>query len=334
MATKSLKQLTTLLTDVLSDHVSEQELTSALDSRRTELSKLLNNSSGRSRKKKDLTAPKKWKTGYIFYCTENRTEVKEANPDFSATQITTELAKKWKSLSDRDKKKYEDMSQKDRVRYDGEMTSYEPPSDSETTKKSRKKEKTGPKRPTQAYIFFCKSQRDVVKRENPDMNGKNVTAELGARWKALSEDEKKPYLALVEEDKKRYENEKQSYEAGTDSSKKGKKVEPAKKVEPVKPKKEEPKKVEPKKVEPKKVEPAKPKKEEVKKVENKKSSTPGFEVFCDEAREEVESDHPDWDEKKVDAELTKKWKKLKDSERQAYAEAEEGDDDEVDLEDE
>ena len=310
MATKSLKQLTTLLTDVLSDHVSEQELTSALDSRRTELSKLLNNSSGRSRKKKDLNAPKKWKTGYIFYCTENRSEVKEANPDFSATQITTELAKKWKSLSDKDKKKYEDMSQKDRVRYDGEMTSYEPPSDSETTKKSRKKEKTGPKRPTQAYIFFCKSQRDVVKRENPDMNGKNVTAELGARWKALSEDEKKPYLALVEEDKKRYESEKQNYEAGTDSSKKGKKVDA------------------------KKVEPAKPKKEEVKKVENKKSSTPGFEVFCDEAREEVESDHPDWDEKKVDAELTKKWKKLKDSERQAYAEAEEGDDDEVDLEDE
>ena len=320
MTNKSLKQLTSLLTDVLSDHVSEQELTSALDSRRTELSKLLNNSSGRSRKKKDLNAPKKWKTGYIFYCTENRTEVKEANPDFSATQITTELAKKWKSLSDKDKKKYEDMSQKDRLRYEGEMTSYEPPSDSESTKKSRKKEKTGPKRPTQAYIFFCKSQRDVVKRENPDMNGKNVTAELGARWKALSEDDKKPYLALVEEDKKRYESEKQSYEAGTDSSKKGKKVET-------------------KKVETKKAEPAKPKKEEAKKVESKKvetkkSSTPGFEVFCDEAREEVESDHPDWDDKKVDAELTKKWKKLKDSERQAYAEAEEGDDDELDLEDE
>ena len=331
MTTKSLKQLTNVLKSALADHVGEDDLNTALESHKGELTKLLNSSSGRSRKKKDPNAPKKWKTGYIFYCTENRAEVKEANPDFSATQITTELAKKWKSLTEKEKKKFEDMSQKDRVRYDDEMTGYEPPSDVETTKKSRKKEKTGPKRPTQAYIFFCKAQRDVVKQENPNMNGKNVTAELGARWKALTDEEKKPYVALGDEDKKRYEAEKSSAEPQTEASKKGKKkVEPEKKVEA---KKVEPKKPE-KKVESKKVEKkAEVKKPEPKKVvkEEKKSSTPGFDVFCDEARDEVETENPNWDEKKVDAELNKRWKKLKDSERQAYAEAEQDNEDELEL---
>lgn len=61
-------------------------------------------------------------------------------------------------------------------------------SDSFQTKLKRtlkeKKEKTddGEKRPLTPYIKFCQGERELVKRENPDLNTKEITSELGRRW--------------------------------------------------------------------------------------------------------------------------------------------------------
>ena len=60
----------------------------------------------------------------------------------------------------------------------------------------KKLEKTGKspkKRGPSAYNVFCKSQRTVVKQENPDMSAKDIMSELGKRWKALSDQEKSVY---------------------------------------------------------------------------------------------------------------------------------------------
>ena len=48
------------------------------------------------------------------------------------------------------------------------------------------------KNPT-AYIRFCNQERSRLKQELPDTPPKEVLVILGARWKALSDEEKQPF---------------------------------------------------------------------------------------------------------------------------------------------
>ncbi|AAS51610.1 ADL310Wp [Eremothecium gossypii ATCC 10895] len=85
-----------------------------------------------------------------------------------------------------------------------------------TTKKRtqrKKKDPNAPKRAMSAYMFFANENRDIVRAENPGISFGQVGRVLGEKWKALSDDEKQPYEAKAEADKKRYESEKELYNA-------------------------------------------------------------------------------------------------------------------------
>jgi len=56
-----------------------------------------------------------------------------------------------------------------------------------------------------------KENRDKFKAEKKDLKPKDVTKELGARWKKLSPADKKPYEELAKKDKDRYEKEFEKY---------------------------------------------------------------------------------------------------------------------------
>jgi hypothetical protein len=43
------------------------------------------------------------------------------------------------------------------------------------------------------FMKFCKEMRPAVMRENPGIEFQNVGKELGKKWRALSEAEKKKY---------------------------------------------------------------------------------------------------------------------------------------------
>ena len=51
------------------------------------------------------------------------------------------------------------------------------------------------KRPSNPYMRFANANRDKVKAENPTMSPREITSLLGARWKAMTEAEKAPYVA-------------------------------------------------------------------------------------------------------------------------------------------
>lgn len=55
-----------------------------------------------------------------------------------------------------------------------------------------------------AWIFFCNSNRKRILNKNPDMSFGDVCKELAPQWKALSDEEKRPYIDLHEKDKKRF----------------------------------------------------------------------------------------------------------------------------------
>jgi len=84
-------------------------------------------------------------------------------------------------------------------------------------KETKKKDKTGPKRAQNAYMFFANEQRDTVKKDHPEMSPVDVTRELGQRWNALAD--KSPYNQMAEQDKQRYKDELANMPEGAESAK-------------------------------------------------------------------------------------------------------------------
>ncbi|KAM0747747.1 hypothetical protein T439DRAFT_328412 [Meredithblackwellia eburnea MCA 4105] len=76
-----------------------------------------------------------------------------------------------------------------------------------------KKDPNAPKRPLSAYMFFSQENRNAIKDENPNASFGDVGKLLGAKWKDMSDAEKKPYNTSAENDKIRYESEKAKYDA-------------------------------------------------------------------------------------------------------------------------
>ena len=60
-------------------------------------------------------------------------------------------------------------------------------------KKNRTRKVGGAKKPLSGFMKFCKEMRPAVMRENPGIEFQNVGKELGKKWRALSEAEKKSY---------------------------------------------------------------------------------------------------------------------------------------------
>ncbi|KAM0944490.1 putative chromatin remodeling & transcriptional activation HMG family [Dioscorea sansibarensis] len=76
-------------------------------------------------------------------------------------------------------------------------------------KKKRKKKKNNKdlvekKKPCAAYISWCRDQWNEVKKEKPEADFREVSNMLGARWKSLSSEEKKPYEEKYQKEKEEY----------------------------------------------------------------------------------------------------------------------------------
>ncbi|KAJ7945023.1 High mobility group B protein [Quillaja saponaria] len=73
--------------------------------------------------------------------------------------------------------------------------------------KEQDKKKNGcseKKRPPPPYILWCKDQWNEIKKENPEAEFKAVTNMLGAKWKNVTAEEKKPY-------EEKYKTKKEAY---------------------------------------------------------------------------------------------------------------------------
>jgi hypothetical protein len=173
---------------------------------------------------KKPSGPKKSLTSYIFFCKEHRSVLKEEQPDLSAKDITSELGKLWRNMSDSDKEPYTKLALKDKSRYEEEKSSSasssssssslpeeespkkdsskkkEPkdkvkkePKDKVKKESSKKKEPKDDKVKKTGYIIFCQKNRQELKDNNKDWNSKQITKELGEMWSKLSKDEQKKY---------------------------------------------------------------------------------------------------------------------------------------------
>jgi hypothetical protein len=207
----TLKNLNKFVLEFLSENTSTEVEKNWMDnSVQTKVKNLLN-------KKplcKDPNAPKRSKSAYLYFCTKYRAEVtNELGVDAKVTEVTRVLGLKWKKLKE-DKTKlkefesFEKMAKDDKERYNNELLEYKPTEEFVSKVKSKV---SGPKRTKSAYLYFCEENRKQVCL---DLDGAKVTAitkELGLRWsKAKANNNVSKYVALAEEDKTRYSNEKKN----------------------------------------------------------------------------------------------------------------------------
>ena len=269
--------------------------------------------------KKDPNKPKRGKSAYIFFCADHRDKAKEElGEGAKATAVTAELGRQWNELkastkaSDKKKlEKYEEKAREDKERYESEMVDYTPPpSDEEGSgkkKSSGKKDPNKPKRGKSAYLFFCAEHREKAKEElGEGAKATEVTAELGRQWNELkastkASDKKKleKYEKQAREDKERYESEMADYTPPSNDEEKEEKEK-----EKEKEKKKDEKKDEKKKDEEKK--------------EKKEKKKTGFELFCQEYREEVEYEEPDEEEHLYERTLLEMWEDLDEEEQEEW----------------
>lgn len=84
------------------------------------------------------------------------------------------------------------------------------PAAAKATAKARVRDPNLPKRPTNAYLIFCEMEKERIKQQTGDTS-LSAIPELGKSlveaWKNLSEEEKKPYQKVYEDDRERYKRE-------------------------------------------------------------------------------------------------------------------------------
>lgn len=74
----------------------------------------------------------------------------------------------------------------------------------EQDKDEKKKGGAEKKRPSTPYILWCKHQWNEVKKEYPEAEFKEISNILGAKWKTISPEEKKPYEEKYQAQKEAY----------------------------------------------------------------------------------------------------------------------------------
>ncbi|KAI8789241.1 HMG1/2-like protein [Biomphalaria glabrata] len=94
-------------------------------------------------------------------------------------------------------------------------------------KLDKEKDPNAPKKPANAFLMFCTTQRTSVQEEyfkehNEEIAHHELTKSLAQQWNALVPEEKRIYYEMYEREKERYEREMRSYkpkpEPGTEAS--------------------------------------------------------------------------------------------------------------------
>jgi hypothetical protein len=148
---------------------------------------------------KDPNTPKRCKSAYLFFCNSVRNDIKQNNPELSNKDITKEMGRLWKNVKTDKKeyKKYEELANKDRERYNREKKEYMKGDKERVVEERVVEERVVEEVKLSAYHLYCRDYRESFKKNNPEMNPKQITRELASSWKGLDKKTKKKYKKLA-----------------------------------------------------------------------------------------------------------------------------------------
>ena len=130
---------------------------------------------------------------YMAFSMEERKRIVAADPSRKADigGVAKEIGKKWKAMSESEKARYAKKGRSMKVTRKAKKSKKEAAEEGV----GRKEKKTRKARKMSGYMKFASQERKAILAENPSMR-KNITAvakEMGKRWRAMSDAEKKRY---------------------------------------------------------------------------------------------------------------------------------------------
>lgn len=78
-------------------------------------------------------------------------------------------------------------------------------------RKTKKRDPNAPKHPISSFLFFSFEKRKELRENHPEWSISEVSKELGSMWRAMSAEEKQPYVEKAERDVRRYREEMKDY---------------------------------------------------------------------------------------------------------------------------
>lgn len=118
----------------------------------------------RENAKSGLEPPKKAKSAYLIFQRVKREEILSRDPTKKVTEVVSEIAKCWRSLSKQDRVPYKEQARKDKERYEKQLKELQGIS-------------SGIKRPKKclsAYMIFVKEVRKQIVEANPNLGALEV----------------------------------------------------------------------------------------------------------------------------------------------------------------
>eukprot|EP00445_Apocalathium_hangoei_P033960 CAMPEP_0203961734 /NCGR_PEP_ID=MMETSP0359-20131031/92096_1 /ASSEMBLY_ACC=CAM_ASM_000338 /TAXON_ID=268821 /ORGANISM="Scrippsiella Hangoei, Strain SHTV-5" /LENGTH=201 /DNA_ID=CAMNT_0050896705 /DNA_START=62 /DNA_END=667 /DNA_ORIENTATION=+ len=158
----------------------------------------------------ELSEPTRPQSSYWIWLSENRADLtKEAGPG-SVALVAKLGGQKWKAMSDVAKKPFEAKAAVAKQEYEKKMAEFVAAGGVKGKRKAEKAaKKTGgeskkakkdaraasgqPKRPPSGYWLYVTEKRESFEKEAGSKKGPVIAKMAGAKWKAMSDAQKKPY---------------------------------------------------------------------------------------------------------------------------------------------
>jgi len=185
-------------------------------------------------KKSLLQPPKASPSTWQIYFTDHLQMYRARHPDqkLNVAQAAKELAQEYKNLTNEQREPYKRRAQAAKADRERQMAVWErtlTPGDVRAenqfrtaqrkdgkSRKANMKDPNAPKKPLSAYFMFLqriRSSAELVREVFGDEVGTTRQSVLAAaKWRSMSDEEKKPFLARAEQEKLLYENARREYE--------------------------------------------------------------------------------------------------------------------------
>ena len=75
-----------------------------------------------------------------------------------------------------------------------------------------KKDKNAPKKAMSAFFCFQKERRETLKKEQPELENKDLILQMSKEWNSMTDEKKKKYNDMAAKEKERYKKEMKEYE--------------------------------------------------------------------------------------------------------------------------
>ncbi|KAJ9090412.1 High mobility group [Entomophthora muscae] len=178
------------------------------------------------REKPDIKRPM---NAYLLFNRESRPKLLQENPKLTTSELSREIGIRWKAMKFEERQVYVERAAQMRQEFftthpghiftrqtkqeKRELLAYKAIAPSARGRKKRDRNSVAPKHPMSAFLFYLVSNRGPVAEQNSGCPAGPIAKILSVRWKALTPEEKAPWLELAQKDKERYASELKVYQA-------------------------------------------------------------------------------------------------------------------------